>query len=162
MSSDTPPESADAEEASEPANSIRADKLTSSIKIPASSKKQAFDDVMQPLTPDELSNPGTQKVILYMLSEAKIENTRLDGFVERFHDADKRAAILQEQLTSERKVSRSTDIAFGVGTALGGALMGAGYFLWSKTPPATALGWFFFIVGLGLLLGGGLVKFVRR
>jgi len=67
-----------------------------------SGRRQAFDDVLRPLTPEDLASPGTQKIILYMLQQTQSENELLTGYVERFHDADKRAAILQQQNDAER------------------------------------------------------------
>src|ERR1035437_8603479 len=92
--------------------------------VPSSGRRQAFDDVMTPLTPEDLASPGTQKLVLYMLQQKQAEVIDLTGYSERFHDSDKRAAILQEKLDAHTKFSKSVEIAVITGTTVGGALIG--------------------------------------
>jgi hypothetical protein len=92
--------------------------------VPSSGRRQAFDDVMTPLTPDDLASPGTQKLVLYMLQQKQAEVVELNGYSERFHDSDKRAAVLQEKLDAQKKFSKSVEIAVITGTTVGGALIG--------------------------------------
>ena len=97
-----------------------------------------------------------------MLQQARSDADQAEGYVERFHDADKRAAVLDEKLTASSKMSKAVEIAVIVGTTLGGVLMGfAGYF-WSKIPPDTGAGWLVLFCGLGLLVGAIAVKAAKR
>jgi len=129
---------------------------------PTSGKKQAFDDVLKPLTSEELASPGTQKLVLYMLEQAQGECDRLDGYVERFHEADKRASIIQEKFDAQVRISKATEIDVITGTTLGGAMMGFASYFWSKQQPDAGAGWFVLICGLGLLIGSIFIKVAKK
>jgi hypothetical protein len=135
---------------------------TAASQAPISGKRQAFDDVLLPLTPKDLTDPGTQKLILHMLQQARNDADQAEGYVERFHDADKRAAVLEEKLAASTKMSKAIEIAVVVGTTLGGVLMGFASYFWSRTPPDTGAGFFVLVCGLVLLVGGIAVKIAKR
>jgi hypothetical protein len=124
-------------------------------QTPVSSRRQAFDDVLRPLTPEDLASPGTQKIILYMLQQTQADNDELDGYVERFHDADKRAALLQQERDSERNKSKVIDIIIISGTTIGGALFGAGLYFIGKTPQDVTSAIVAFVFGI-LIVGGAI------
>jgi hypothetical protein len=128
---------------------------------PPSGRRQAFDDVLRPLTPEDLSSPGTQTIILHMLQEARAKADALSGYVERFNDADKRAAILQEQLSHERKTSKATEVAATSCTTLGGTIVGVALYFFRAQPDGIA-GVVALVIG-GLMIGMGLVmKVIKR
>jgi len=70
-----------------------------------------------------------------MLQQARSDADQLEGYVERFHDADKRAAIVQEKLDAQTKISKAVEIAVIVGTTLGGALMAMATYFCGKPQP---------------------------
>ncbi len=82
--------------------------------------------------------------------------------MERFHEADKRAAILQEQLDTQTRLSRATDIAVIIGTTLGGAMIGLATYFWGKTTPDVYAGVFACAIGVLLIIGAVAVKIARR
>jgi hypothetical protein len=77
----------------------------------------------------------------------------LRAYVERYHEADKRAAVLEERL----KTNTGTEIMFSIGLVVGGALIGWAPTLWdgsSKGPVALA-------IGVVLVAGSGIAKAVK-
>ena len=66
------------------------------------------------------------KWLLSTLEESDERCARLSEFEDRFHDADKRAAILEEKLRTDRTL----EACVGVGFALGGAIVGLTPFFW--------------------------------
>ncbi len=83
--------------------------------IAPSSKRQVFRNIRRQLTDEDLASPGVQKLILDELELAEADCEFLESYVERYHDADKRAAILEEKL----KTHSSIEIFFGVGVGIG-------------------------------------------
>jgi len=132
-----------------------------SSQAPISGKRQAFDDVLVPLTPKDLADPGTQKLILHMLQQARTDADQAEGYILRFYDADKRAAILQEKLDSSNKISKTTEIAVMTGTTLGGALIGMASYFWAKSQPDLGAGVFVLVIGV-FLLGGAIAVKMRQ
>ena len=131
-------------------------------QAPVSGRRQAFDDVLKPLTQEELASPGTQKLVLYMLQQAQASADQFEGYVERFHEADKRAAVLEEQLENRIRMDRTVEIAIITGTSFGGALIGVGTYFWGKTPPDVVAGWIAVTLGIGFILGSIAVKIAKR
>jgi len=129
---------------------------------PTSGRKQAFDDVMLPLTNEDLASPGTQKVILFMLTQSQTENVQLSGFVERFHEADKRAALLQQQCDSERRTSNAIDVIALGGTTLGGIIFALGGYFLGKNPADTASAVISFLVGIAVFVVAIVAKLGKR
>lgn len=98
---------------------------TLSASVPASGRRQAFRDIRRQLTDDDLTSVGVQKLILDELEKAEGECEQMQAYVARFHEADKRAAVMEEKI----RPTRSIEVFFGVGVGLGGATLGlAPYF----------------------------------
>src|SRR5579862_4205230 len=68
------------------------------LTVSTSGKRQAFRDIRRQLQETELGNPGVQKLLLDELETAESECEVLQGYVDRYHEADKKAAILEERL----------------------------------------------------------------
>lgn len=89
------------------------------------------------------------------LEESEAARAELEGYVSRFHDADKRAAILGEQL----KTVTALEISFGVGTGLGGVIAGLAPFFWAV---GAGYGLAALVIGIGLIVGGTMVRVAKR
>jgi hypothetical protein len=113
-------------EQSPPLPSGRRESTPPESVVPASGKRSAFRDVRRQLTDDELKNSGVQKLLLDMLQESDDERERLTSYVDRFHDADKVAAVLREEVKTHTKI----EVFFGVGVGLGGTIIGLSPFFW--------------------------------
>jgi hypothetical protein len=114
--------------------------------VPSSGRRAAFRDIRRQLIDNDLSNPGVQKLLLAMLEEADTDRENLKPYVNLYHEADKKAAILSEQV----KTQKALDIFFGVGIGLGGTIIGLAPFFGGVKPwygVITAL------VGLSLIIG---------
>ena len=105
-----------------------------------SGKRPAFRDLRRQLSEEDLKSPGIQKILLDDLERAEESCEILNAYVERFHEADKRAAVLEEKLRPENAI----EIMFAVGLALGGAIVGLAPVFWdatsSKGPIALGIG----------------------
>jgi hypothetical protein len=110
---------------------------------PAAGQRSAFRDLKLELTPEELSNPGTQKCVLHLLFRTEEERDRLKEFVPQFHEADKQAGILGEKLKS----NKVNEIMFGVGVTIGGTIMGLSPFFYEKGPA-----YCYITLGVGIVL----------
>lgn len=94
--------------------------------VSTTGRRQAFQDLKRQLTEGNLAEPGTQKLILDMLISAEAERDDLKAFVPQYYEADKRAAILQEKLSS----NRLNEILATSGVGFGFALIGLTPTLW--------------------------------
>jgi hypothetical protein len=121
---------------------------------PPTGRRQALRDLRRQLTDEDLASPGVQKLLLDDIERADAECDLLSGYVTRFHEADKRAAVLEERLRTQT----AFEIAFGVGVGLGGAIMGLAPSLWN-TPPFGVLA---IVVGLLLTLGATVARVIKR
>ena len=127
---------------------------TPGTSVPSSGRRLAFRDIRRQLTDTELSSTGVQKLLLEMLEEADVNCDHLQPYVELYHEADKRAAILGEQLKTPRRI----EIFFGVGVGLGGAIIGLTPFFGEIK---SEYGWNTAIIGL-LLVGGATVGRIAK
>jgi hypothetical protein len=118
----------------------------------ASGVVQAFRDIRRELTPEELSSPGVQKLILDRLDSALAQCEKLSSYESRFHEKDKRVDVLEEQL----KPQKALDIAFAVGLAVGPALVTLAPVTWDAHP--TWIGKVFLIAGLILTVSAIAIK----
>jgi hypothetical protein len=107
------------------------------------------------MTDEELTNPGVQKLIIDELEQSDAKCSELEDYVERYYEADKRAAVLEEKVRTVTAI----EICFGVGTAFGGVILGLAPFFWNLGPP---YGQISLIVGLGLIIGGTVARVAKR
>ncbi len=105
---------------------------------------------------EELSNPGVVKLMLDELEQSAQECAELRVYVEKFHDADKQAAILEERL----RAATAIEVAFGVGVGLGGTVLGLAPFYWDKNRPHEAV--VVVIVGMILMVGATVMRVIKR
>lgn len=120
--------------------------------------RQAFRGLRRQLTDEELANPGVQKILLDDLERVETECAELMKVEERYHQAEKRAAILEERLKSDRAI----EIFFGVGTALGGAIIGLAPYFWELFKPNHVPGYIAFGIGILIMAGATVGRMVKR
>jgi len=123
--------------------------------VPATGRRAAFRDVRRQLTDEELKGPGVQKLLLDMLQEADDDREGLRSYVDRFHEADKKTAILSGQVNTNTTI----EVFFGVGVGLGGAIIGLAPFFWDAKPEYGVITG---LVGLGLIVGSTIGRLVKR
>jgi hypothetical protein len=102
------------------------------ISAPVTGQRVAFKDLKRQLTPDELSNTGTQKLILDALICAEEERNDLKAelkiIVSKYHDADKLASVLDQKL----KTNKANEVLFGVLVGFGCGCIGLAPFFWDN------------------------------
>jgi hypothetical protein len=121
---------------------------------PTEGRRQAFQDIKRQLTPGELANTGTQKLILEMLLASERQCDELKEYVENYHVADKKVGVLEEKL----KTNKVNEIMFGVGVGVGCAIIGLAPYFWDdkgKGPLVLA-------VGLALTIGAAIGRIVFK
>ena len=101
--------------------------------LPASEGKRAFENITRELSDDDLTKPAVGKLLLNELDRLEIENDeqkkrleiendKLSNYREKFHEADKKVAVLQEK----NKTHLAAEIISGGCFAIGGVLLGHG------------------------------------
>ena len=75
----------------------------SSARSPSRGTRVALSELRRQLSEDDLQSKGVQKLLLEMLEEGDEKIAHLESFVNAYHDADKRAAVLGEKLVSAEK-----------------------------------------------------------
>ena len=128
-----------------------------SQQVAPSGDRQVFRALRRQLSDEDLAQPGVQKLILHMLEQAEADRDEVESFRQRYHDSDKEVAILKEK----GKSATAVDIAYGVGTGAGGAMIGAAFYFWGKDPPDDLAGRVVFWFGLLLFVGGVLIKVIK-
>ena len=127
-------------------------------QVSPTGERQVFRALRRQLTDDDLANSGVQKLILHMLEQAENDRDEAEGFRQRFNDSEKNVAVLQEKAKSAKAV----DVAYGVGTGIGGAMIGAAFYFWGKTPPDYLAGGVIFGFGILLFIGGVVIKAIKE
>jgi hypothetical protein len=125
----------------------------SDATIPANGR-QAFRDIRRQLSEQDLSSTGVQKLLLDELERAEARCEVLNGYVERFHMADKRAAILEEQ----NRTVVALEIIFAVGIGVGCAIIGLAPLFWADQPK----GYLALAIGVVLIVGSSIARMVKR
>jgi hypothetical protein len=108
--------------------------------------RAAFRGINRQLNDADLTNPAVGRLLLDAWDTAEERCRDLTPYVERFHEADKRAAVLAEKA----RTAVAVDVAFGVVIGIGTAILG--------TKPDFWLG----AVGALLVIGGIAVRVIKR
>lgn len=119
-----------------------------------SGRREAFRDLRRRLTDEDLASPGVHRLLLDECDRAQAEIEVLAGYRERYHDADKEAAVLRERVRSVTAL----EVMFGVGVGLGGAIMGLAPLFWDAQPK----GYVALAVGFLLILGATIGRVLKR
>ena len=119
------------------------------------SRRVSLGSVRRPLTDEELKSPAVQKILLDILEDAEQSRDEYKSYVDAFHGADKRAAVLGEKLN----LDRSVEITFGVFTGLGGVILGFAPYVWGKDK---LMGIFAIMIGFCLIIGASVARAVKR
>jgi hypothetical protein len=127
--------------------------VPSVTSVPPTGRRQAFRDLRRQLTESDLASPGVQKLILDDLEQSEVECEELRAYIERYHEADKRAGILEERL----KPARAVEVFFGVGVGVGGIIMGLAPVFWTQQPQ----GIISLVLGALLVIGSVIGRLVR-
>jgi len=122
---------------------------------PPRSRRPSFGGIRRQLTDDELQSSGINKLLLDILEEAEASRDEYRSYLDAYHAADKRAAVLGEKLNKERAI----DVFFGVGVGLGGAILGLSPFFMDK---GIIYGVICLIIGFCLIIGTSIGRVVKK
>lgn len=111
-----------------------------------------YANIKRELSEDELASPAVQKLLLNDNYKMEEEMKKLKEFETLYHIKDKEAAILEEKL---KKVAGS-EVLYTVCETVGSLLAGISALYWDDK------GWIVLIIGIGLVMGGILYKFVVK
>ncbi|MBZ9870499.1 hypothetical protein LB542_06470 [Mesorhizobium sp. BR1-1-9] len=93
----------------------------------AKGSRRSFTAIRRELSEDDLKSPAVQKMLLDDTDRLDEELKEAKGFRERFHDADKQRAILQEKL----KTHTGFEVMSSGCLAVGGAAFGYAPNIWA-------------------------------
>jgi len=119
-----------------------------------SGKRLVFREIRRQMSDADLASPGVQKLLLDELERAEDTCENLQGYVDRYHEADKRAAVLDEKLRTQNAV----EIFFAVGLAMGGAIVGLAPFFWDEPGKGPIV----LVVGAVLIVGSCVGRIVKK
>jgi hypothetical protein len=121
--------------------------------VATTGKRQAFSNIRRQLSETDLASPGVQKMLLEELDRAESQCEVAEGFRERFHSADKEAAVLREKL----KTVTAMEIFFGLGVAIGSILIGLAPYFWDQK----AKGELMLAIGTVVLVGSAVARRIK-
>ena len=123
--------------------------------------RKAFKNLPRDLSPDDLNNSGTQKMLLAELERLEIANlkletkyeeigNKLEGYKDMYHKCDKDKAVLEKDINHETR----NEVLYAFCLTLGSALFGASFSIREAT-----FWWITTLLGLFIMLGGLVYKF---
>jgi phosphotransacetylase len=116
--------------------------------------RRAFINVRRELSDDELLSPAVQRMLIDDIERLEKEKFELSEYCEKFYEADKRSAILEEKVKS----SVSQEVIFSVCLTVGSAALGYAPSVWASQPT----GYISIVFGVVLIIGGIASKVVKR
>jgi hypothetical protein len=117
------------------------------------SRRKALSTLRRELSDKELLSPAVQKLLLDEIDRLEDDNTELAGYRSRFHEADKKSAILEQK----HRVSISQEVISMSCITVGGAALGYAPSIWSVQPTGSLS----LAFGVVLVLGGIVAKVVK-
>lgn len=121
--------------------------------VKGKSGRRSFSKLRRELSDEELASPAVQKMLVDEIERLEEERVELHTFRTKFHDSDKRAAVLEEKFKG--KISIEV-IHIGCMT-VGAAALGYAPSIWEVQPTA----WMIAIFGVVLVLAGIGAKAVK-
>jgi hypothetical protein len=117
------------------------------------SGRKSFAKLRRELSDEELSSPAVQRMLIDEIERLDTERNDLASFRSKFHDSDKRAAILEERF----KGKISIEIIHVACITVGAAALGYAPSIWQNQPTA----WMAAIFGVVLIIAGLAAKAVK-
>jgi len=114
--------------------------------------RSLFRSLTRELSDSDMNNPGVQKMLLADNERLENDNANLKGYIERYHEADKRSAILEEKV----RTNKSIDVICGAGMAIGGVIIGLSAKFWDSC------GIFLLMTGMVLMAGSIGARIIKR
>ncbi len=113
----------------------------------------AYGNLPRGLTPEELAQSGTQKLILNDLSKAEAKVQELAPYLDKYYNVFTQKSVLDEKL----KKSARAEVLYSFSMTIGGLIFGLGKIFLDKDGVLAA---FMFGIGGLLIIGGLAFKFL--
>jgi hypothetical protein len=127
--------------------------LRPSESVKPKSGRRSFSKLPRELSEKELTSPAVQKMLVDEIERLEAECDDFSSYRPKFHDADKRAAVLEEKF----KGKISADILQTGCLTVGAAALGYAPSISTEQPSA----WMVAIFGVVLLVAGIAAKAVK-
>lgn len=111
----------------------------------------AFSQIPRELEVDDLSNPAVGRMLLNERDQLQSQNAGLEKFKDAYYQADKKSAVLEEQVRGYKTKNNLTTLT----TVIGGALLALASFSSGKLLVALI------VCGLALIVGGISLNFKK-
>lgn len=130
------------------------------VSVSSSGFRSALSGLGRQLRDEELDSPGARKMLLDAYDRAEAECAELRDYKSKFHEADKRAAILETKLRGVNAL----DILYSVSVCLGGVIIGYGPSIAGLIRPELAGNYLSMCgyVGVGLIIIACVVRIIAR
>jgi hypothetical protein len=115
-------------------------------------ERPSLSGVSREVNSREANSPLLAKTLMDDVERLQKEKTELHGFREKFHETDKRAAILEEK---NKLIVSQEILSYSLG-GIGGAVLG-----YSLSILKEPLGWLVLVLGVVLLAAGAWAKVTR-
>lgn len=121
--------------------------------IKGTSGRKSFAKLRRELSDDELASPAVQRMLIDEIERLDSERIDLSSYRTKYHDSDKRAAVLDEKFKGKIAI----EIIHVACITVGAAALGYAPSIWQSQPTA----WIVAIFGLVLVLAGIIAKAVK-
>lgn len=111
-----------------------------------------YANVRRELSEEELASPAVQRLLLSDHDRVERECERLKSFEDEYYKCDKKVAVLEEKL----KKSTASEVLYTCCVSTGSLLAGVSGIYWNNK------GWILLCIGVALVMGGVIFKFVKR
>ncbi|UST83309.1 hypothetical protein [Pseudomonas siliginis] len=125
--------------------------ITTAVK--GASSRKSFSKLRRELSDEELSSPAVQRMLIDEIERLDSERVDLSVFRNKFHDADRRAGILEERFKSKICI----EIIHIACVTVGAAALGFAPSIWTNQPAAMMS----LIFGTVLVIAGLAAKAVK-
>lgn len=125
-----------------------------SMVVPkGTSGRKSFAKLRRELSDEELSSPAVQRMLIDEIERLDSERSELHLFRSKFHESDKKAAVLEEKF--KQKVS--IELIHIACMTVGAAALGLAPSIWTTQPTA----WMVVIFGTVLVIVGLVAKVIK-
>jgi hypothetical protein len=114
---------------------------------------QAYRSIRRELTEEDLTNPSISRLILNERDRLEGEVSELHSFRDRYHEADKKAAVLEERT----RTIKSIEVSFALSLAIGSLFIGLSF-----RGGGGKVDWCSLVAGGVLLIAGAIARAIKK
>lgn len=137
----------------EPSLDDEVQKATKSVAAGSIKGRRSLSSIRREIEESELSNPGTQKMLLAELDRLEEELAAASSYRNHFHEMDKKHAVLEARFTVHKAFEVVTNASLAAGSAILGFVPG----VWGTQPLAAVL-----LLTGGIFVAGAIIARVKK